>query len=227
MCTMTWWRQEKLYGVYFNRDEMKTRPRAEPPSLRENRFLAPLDPTGGGTWISVNRSGLIVALLNRWHDQKKAPRSRGKLVWDLSKFEDSTALEIGLSSEDLRNYPSFTLIALDASRVRQWDWNGKTLSESPASCPVSSSSFDTENILSQRAAAFQNTVVNPNCPNQLQTYHSQSSHNAYSTRMCRPDAQTWSRSSISVSPKKIQWDYLEEFLDHQLPPKSWHADISR
>ena len=224
---MTWWRKEKRYGVFFNRDEMKTRPRAEPPSLRENEFLAPLDPTGGGTWISANRHGIIVALLNRWHDQKKGLLSRGRLVWNLSCHSDMTSLEEEILTKDLAPYPSFTLIAIDSTSHRQWDWDGNTLSETPASSPISSSSFDTENVIARRAEAYGKTISDPSSPDQLETYHTESSQGAYSTRMCRPDAQTWSRSSIAISPQKIEWTYLEEFTDHQAEPKEWHAELTR
>ena len=227
MCTMTWWREKKRYGVFFNRDEMKTRPRAEPPSLRKEQFLAPLDPTGGGTWISANRGGLIIALLNRWHDQKKGLLSRGRLVWDLSRNNDIPSLEKEIILKDLTPYPSFTLLAIDHSSERQWDWNGEKLTESLALPPISSSSFDTTNVIAHRAASYVKTVLDPLSPNQLEIYHEESSHGAYSTRMCRPDAQTWSRSSIEISPEKIQWNYLEEFLDHKLEPQHWHTELSR
>ncbi|NIP92410.1 MAG: hypothetical protein GWO24_02620, partial [Akkermansiaceae bacterium] len=72
MCTLTWWRGTAgSYEVFFNRDEKRTRSIADPPRVHERdgvRFLAPLDPDGGGTWMLANDRGLLVCLLNRWHE---------------------------------------------------------------------------------------------------------------------------------------------------------------
>ena len=62
MCTLTWGRDEAGgLEVFFNRDERKTRPVAEPPALDELngvRFLSPRDPKGGGAWMIANELGL-------------------------------------------------------------------------------------------------------------------------------------------------------------------------
>ncbi len=56
MCTLTWRREGKeTFEVFFNRDEKKTRSMAEPPREFTNpdglRFLSPVDPDAGGTWM--------------------------------------------------------------------------------------------------------------------------------------------------------------------------------
>ena len=61
MCTLAW-KRDQLTGleVYFNRDELKTRPIARPLRvLKEDgvRFLSPQDPRGGGTWMLANEYG--------------------------------------------------------------------------------------------------------------------------------------------------------------------------
>ena len=70
MCTLTWWRGESgELEIFFNRDERKTRPVADPPSRFESdgvSFLSPRDPKGGGTWMTVNEYGIVVCLLNKW-----------------------------------------------------------------------------------------------------------------------------------------------------------------
>ena len=75
MCTLTWWRgEEGEFEVFFNRDEKKTRSRAELPLKREEngmQFLSPRDPDGGGTWMLVNEHGVVLCLLNRWHEESK------------------------------------------------------------------------------------------------------------------------------------------------------------
>ena len=92
MCTLTWCREGVVgsYEVFFNRDERKTREKAEPPRLHtagEVRFLAPIDPEGGGTWMLVNEKQLLVCLLNRWHEDQEGfepVRSRGQLVMEMA-----------------------------------------------------------------------------------------------------------------------------------------------
>ena len=119
--------------MWFNRDEKKTRPIADPPSLRELmgvRFLSPRDPQGGGTWMLANEHGLVVCLLNRWELGGKTNsgvrKSRGQLVWSLAVAESLTALS-GLL-DDLENYPPFILVGLSAEGEVAWDWDGERLS---------------------------------------------------------------------------------------------------
>lgn len=74
MCTLTWWRGAagEGYEVFFNRDELKTRPPAKPPAAGERggvRFLSPVDTQAGGTWIWANQFGVVMALLN-WYDRE-------------------------------------------------------------------------------------------------------------------------------------------------------------
>jgi hypothetical protein len=54
MCTVSWWREPDSYTVFFNRDELKTRSRALPPTIQQQngvRYIAPTDADGGGTWL--------------------------------------------------------------------------------------------------------------------------------------------------------------------------------
>lgn len=199
---------------------MKTRPRAEPPELRENSFLAPRDPTGGGTWISVNRQGLIVALLNRWHEKQSGTLSRGRLVWDLAKSEDTNCLKSTLEASDLSPFPAFTLVALDPSGESRWDWNTLSLERSKATAPLVSSSFKTEEVVRHRIDLYQRTE-------KQEIFHNTSGEGAFSPRMLRTDAQTWSRSDISVCPGEIRWRYVEEFLDFARAAREWDASLAR
>ena len=193
MCTMSWWRNGDCYGVRFNRDEKKTRPRAEPPELREKAFLAPRDPTGGGTWISVNRNGAIVALLNRWHENQSGTASRGRLVWELAKCDSVNDLKDILESTDLTSYPAFTLVVIGNSRESRWDWNTVSLEKTPAAAPIVSSSYMTDEVVKYRTELYRNTEDH-------EAFHNHSAEGAFSPRMLRPDAQTWSRSYIHVIP---------------------------
>lgn len=69
MCTVTWLIDAEGYTVFFNRDELKTRSHARPPTIRKQNgvnFIAPLDLDGGGTWIGVNEFGVTCSVLNNY-----------------------------------------------------------------------------------------------------------------------------------------------------------------
>jgi len=71
--------------VGANREEAYARG-GEPPRLLDGpgRIVAGIDPQAGGTWLGVNRSGVLVAVTNRPKSQPPAqPRSRGLLARDL------------------------------------------------------------------------------------------------------------------------------------------------
>lgn len=69
----------------FNREEYFARP-SRPPRVAAGPppMLGGLDERAGGTWLGVNRHGLIVAVTNRLKSELPAnPRSRGLLCRDL------------------------------------------------------------------------------------------------------------------------------------------------
>ena len=63
MCTVTWHFINDGYELFFNRDELRTRAVAEPPTKATTRgvdYLAPTDPDAGGTWMALSRRGITV-----------------------------------------------------------------------------------------------------------------------------------------------------------------------
>ena len=220
---MTWWREPETsdsYGIFFNRDEKKTRPRAHLPTIRENTFLAPQDPQGGGTWLAVNQTGIIVALLNHWHleKNKKYTQSRGQLVWMLAAIKSISDIELKLQGLNMPDYPPFILILMDQHDIKRIEWNGKELKEHPVQGMSCSSSFDYENVKTRRETKYSH--LSNSKPSTLRSFHTEDSEGAYSVRMLRPDAQTWSRSEITISSTEVQWTYHEEFLDFETPSET-------
>ena len=212
MCTLTWWRDESGgLEIFFNRDERKTRPIAEPPSTQENdgvRFLSPLDPKGGGTWMIANEHGLVVCLLNKWELEKRnnsSGRSRGRLVWEMASSVSFDEVEEHL--RDLESYPAFTLVVFSGEEERRWDWDGEELTQSEAMMPVTSSSYCFEEVKAAREGMFSSGKRG-------EDYHSSKSEisSAFTVRMNRPDAQTWSRSRVVVG-EEIVWEYWAEKAD--------------
>ena len=88
MCTATWIISKNGYELFFNRDELKTRLVAVPPTMaavNQIRYISPADADAGGTWIAVNEFGFAACLLN--HYAKNAdgvgpihPLSRGHII---------------------------------------------------------------------------------------------------------------------------------------------------
>lgn len=222
---MSWWRADDQYGVLFNRDEKKTRPRAEPPEIREGDFISPRDPTGGGTWLSVNNRGVIVGLLNRWHERQTGEASRGQLVWSLAGSKSVDEIGEALETMPLGQYPAFTLIAIDRQGEARWDWNTINIARTPASVPAVSSSFEPEGVISYRQKLYHEMVGSPADSEGRSSFHQLMGEGAFSPRMLRGDAQTWSRSHISVNREEIHWSYLEEFLDFGSPPEEWKSNL--
>ncbi len=100
MCTVSWIVEDRSYRLYFNRDEQKSRPRAEAPRVKATgatKGIYPYDGQGGGSWIAVNQKGVTAFLLNNYSatidDNKSAEfRSRGEipiLLASKTDFEES------------------------------------------------------------------------------------------------------------------------------------------
>lgn len=75
--------------VLANRDE-DARRAAEPPSVWPAGIVAPRDAQAGGTWIGVNRHGVLAAVTNREDGKRlERPKSRGHLAPEVLKAEDA------------------------------------------------------------------------------------------------------------------------------------------
>ena len=236
MCTLTWWRESAgSYEVYFNRDERKTRAMAEPPRLREREgvsFLAPIDPDGGGTWMLANERGLLVCLLNRWHEQAEGmmpSRSRGQVVMEMAALENVPAVEERLRLEDLEGVLPFKIVGFDPVGERAWTWNGSELAaERNPELPLYSSSFHYAEVRIARLRRFQELCCSQRMgSNLLGLYHSDTEDNPspFTPRMLRSDAQTMSRSSVSVRNGNVTWTYLEERAELAGEPRRLEASL--
>lgn len=216
---MTWWHGDGRFEVFFNRDELKTRAPASPPELLESaggvRFLAPRDPAAGGTWMLANEHRVTVCLLNRWHEaapEGGACQSRGLLVSAMADCSSAHEVMQRLRKTGLACYRPFTMVAIDSGHVLGAAWNGQRLSDEQLIPPLTSSSYRFEEVAAARREAFSN--IPGNDPGSLWEFQCGGpSASAYTVRMNRPDAQTWSRSRVCVSEHSILWEYIEETPD--------------
>jgi hypothetical protein len=99
-----------------NRDERLDRP-WDPPAEFWPGILGGRDATAGGTWMALNRSGVVAAVLNRPGSLGPAAgkRSRGELP--LMSLESASAAEAAsaMSRLDAGRYRTFNLVIADAA----------------------------------------------------------------------------------------------------------------
>lgn len=242
MCTLTWWvGGSGTYEVFFNRDEFKDRPPALPPSVGERdgvRFIAPIDPKTGGTWLMANEAGLTVALLN-WYEgggsltYRPEWGNRGDLVLGLAGVTRWEEVAGRLAGADGGAYPPFRLIGFAAGQdggleVAGWLGRGEGAVEPiPVDMPVTSSSVDPEGVSERRRRLLRSLVAasGGGDPEVLWDYHRGRADGGggpcgWSVRMNRPDAQTWSISRVTVAPDAVRFRY-------EAQPRDLVGEVSR
>jgi len=181
------------------------------------RYIAPIDPDGGGSWLSANEFGVSLCLLNGQPKFESAAsrRSRGLLIPDLAWAPSAGECARWTKHMDLRPFSPFSLVILEPERsaiLAQWD--GSKLVIDPAGdahMPLTSSSYDAEGVRRSRLNEFAShlSAARPLDPALLYSFHS--SHgakaDAYSTCMHRSDAETVSFSCVIVTTDAIRFLY--------------------
>jgi hypothetical protein len=152
--------------VVMNRDERCDRPTARPPRRWRGGdvgFTAPLDPAGGGSWIAVRDSGLVIALLNHHPPAGSMASaatdrpSRGRLVTALAG-ERGVPDARRLRAAGLTGFAPFRLfVAGPATPPRVFTWDGRLLRArrlEPALGFLTSSSWNARAVIPVRHARF-------------------------------------------------------------------------
>jgi uncharacterized protein with NRDE domain len=218
MCTVSWAPTPGGYTLYFNRDERRTRGIGHPPSAAERdgvRFLAPIDPDAGGTWIGVNERGVAVGLLNRYHEtplDTGGPRtSRGLLVLSVLPAPSAAAVLDRVAGRNLAEFQPFTICAVDLHRqVHLADWNGtelRTERTARAGMIRTSSGRDQAEAERIRAAAERELVIGPSDLDRFHRSHFPE-RGPFSVCMHRPEAETASLTTIEVSAGRARLEYV-------------------
>lgn len=226
MCTTTWIRQPDGFRLLFNRDERKSRSQALPPSvhtLDKVKVLMPIDPEGGGSWISLNEWGLGLCLHNQYtaaiNREKRHWESRGQVVKKLSSSQTITELNRRIQAISLSRFRGFQVLALSKNDPRQqviqsWVWDGHQLVGSRQQQPIfSSSSFNTEAVAAARMQTFE-TYINRQSfsVDSLRALHrlQDLKEGWKGVSMERDDAKTVSFTEIGVNGSHISIHYLNE-----------------
>jgi hypothetical protein len=103
--------------VAANRDEMDNRPWKAPGRWWDDRpeVVAGLDELAGGSWLGVNGTGVMAAILNRIGTLGPAPgkRSRGELVLEALDHADAADAARALAELNGGAYRPFNMVVAD------------------------------------------------------------------------------------------------------------------
>jgi hypothetical protein len=118
MCSIILRRSETGVDIAANRDEMTSRP-WEPPAEYWPGIVGGRDTLAGGTWLGLNRQGVMAALLNREGTLGPAAgkRSRGELpllALAADSAQDAAARITALSAAA---YRPFNMVIADATTI--------------------------------------------------------------------------------------------------------------
>ncbi len=118
-----------------NRDEMVDRPWQAPATHWPDRkdVIAGRDALSGGSWLGINRDGVVAAVLNRYGTLGPAPgkRSRGELVLEALDHAEAATAAAALSELNPDAYRGFNLVIAD---TRQAFWLTLRPEESEIEC---------------------------------------------------------------------------------------------
>lgn len=212
---------------FFNRDELRSRSIARPPTptrIGDANTLLPIDPDGGGSWIGVNDSGWSFALLNYYQGQAPAGElvSRGAIVKGALQCRDIRELNDYTGQLPLQRHAPFSLLCLapphiddralppeqqsPSNQILMIQWNGKQLRRQAQQSLITSSSRHFEDVLQARVASASRLASGDVDESRRRAHHrgfhhSHDDHNsALSVCMHRSDARTVSYSEITVRP---------------------------
>lgn len=134
MCTVSYIPlSDQHYILGSNRDEMKTRPKARKPEVKDGGlWIAPTDTSAGGTWIGVNKHGLGFTIINNYQavppeeSLKKKAKSRGLIIPSLADSENLQSVTGKMQALNPSDYNPFELIAVQhsPSKIIRWNWDG-------------------------------------------------------------------------------------------------------
>jgi hypothetical protein len=222
VCTVTWLRGVGRLELLTNRDEQRLRALALPPrehtSPSGTRYLAPVDPSGGGTWVAVNQHGLVLCLVN--HYQARDPQhtdliSRGGVVTAAVEAADVVGA-IGrareLPFERLRGFRLLVLAPDDDPQLLAWDGERVALARGDAvDLPLISSSVQAAEVERARRRTFAELEGEHGgrTSAMLAAFHASErpAPGPLAVCMSRTDAWTVSLTRVVVEPERCRIEY--------------------
>lgn len=218
MCTVTFSPRKRGYALAMNRDEKLTRATGLPPAESLNngsRVLAPSEPSGG-TWISVNDSGVSFALINWYSIRTKVESkavSRGEVVGAVCFYSAAVLANEKLGWLPLKHINPFRLIGIfpNGKKILEWRWDLNKMSFKKHPWQLQqwiSSGFDEPRAQRMRGKTIQTAARQSSAGRLAWLRRLHRSHlpttGPFSTCMHREDAATVSYTEISASSRMVQ-----------------------
>lgn len=231
MCTVTIVREHQRLLVTMNRDDAATREEA-PPTHWPNEataFAAPKDLQAGGTWIGLNRYGVIACLLNRYDIAPVGQKSRGEVAIEAMRGATMQSACSVLADLDHRLYSPFTCLIITREGAARLDWTGSALNHAKLSgadnMMVTSSSWRPEEVRSQREALFREVWSSgESTVEKIAAFHVRrvSTGDAWTPMMLRPASQTKSVTQVELTPHSARMRYWtrEAAIASELSPSA-------
>jgi uncharacterized protein with NRDE domain len=233
MCTVTVVPHDLGVRLLCNRDERRSRIPGVPPQVHElpgQRALFPVDPQGGGTWVGVNDSGLIVALLNLRPGVERrttAPRrSRGQIVLELLRCTSARQAMTAAAALEAELFDAFRAVIVQKGELVVATSTGEgpvgsTWQRFEAPVMFTSSSLSDAIVEPARRHLFERMVLQRPIDwleGQARFHDHQWKHQPeISVRMERPNALTVSRTQVDVTNRTRQLLYEAPLNVHQNP----------
>lgn len=234
MCTVTIILVSGTVRLACNRDELRSRPVALSPVVREfgaRKAIIPIDPVSGGTWIAVNDSGIAATLLNvNLHPNVAdvdGPRrlSRGTLIPRLMACATLEDAERMSTTTDARQYSPFLLLLVDDEDISQFWSDGysmrherKALGDQPHL--FTSSGLGDALVERPRRELFEQIFApGENWIAQQDAFHRHSWPDRRHLSVCmeREEARTVSHTMIEIEPKRVTVTYVPDAPDRAEP----------
>jgi hypothetical protein len=222
MCTVTFSPRKRGYALAMNRDEQLTRAIGLPPAvsvINGRRVLAPSEPSGG-TWISLNESGVTFALINWYAISSKVKAksvSRGQVVKAVSSLTTALSVAEALKQVPLPRINPFRLVGIfpAGNEVVEWRWDLKKLVRKKLPWCLQqwiSSGLDEPQAQRLRGKVFQAAAVQKSAGSLGWLRRLHRSHapiiGPFSTCMHRADAATVSYTEVTVSSRITSMRYF-------------------
>ncbi|TDO95786.1 NRDE family protein [Marinomonas balearica] len=215
MCSVTWVTDKSGYQIFFNRDEQKTRAAALAPkqmTLKGVDVLMPIDPVGGGSWISTNEAGLSLCLLNNYQGQVPEGEltSRGHFLKLLSNSTGLEQIAARFRVLTMESFAPFTLLVFvyGQTQVTGFCWDGKTVSIKKMQSPHFSSGVDLGEVCAYRRSVY-DAIESPDFDSLIDFHrHHHASESHRSVCMHREDAQSVSFTFVQVSAQEQLMSYV-------------------
>lgn len=239
MCTVTAMVAVDKLIVTMNRDEARQRAESGLYLGRDDTAAVskvyPIDAVSQGTWMGTNNNGVVLCLLNRYHEQLGVySASRGRLIPYLLGLGCAASIKAQFegwinSGSDLSPYAPFDLLLFSHELSAQVTWNGEEGALNAIDCNKpfcqTSSSVSTQAVIMHRKNLFE-TCTDEDL---LKVFHlnQDATDKSSSVLMDREKSHTKSVSQVVLGVDSSVFKYTShENLDRLVELRRFNEDNS-